>query len=160
MAGKRRRPAEEDGVPPSLQIPTHTHILLARSPDPYSPFPPRRAHSPTSFSGPMARPARAPCSHPQTGPPDIATSPVIVLYSRALCACLCVLTPPSPTRAPCSHPQTGPPDNSTSPVIVLYSLALFARLCVLTPPSPARAPCSHPQSGPPDSGTSPVIVLY
>jgi hypothetical protein len=25
-------------------------------------------------------PARAPCSHPQTGPPDSATSPVIVLY--------------------------------------------------------------------------------
>jgi hypothetical protein len=40
---------------------------------------------------------RAPCSHPQTGPPDSATSPVIVLYSRALCACLCVLAlPPSP----------------------------------------------------------------
>jgi hypothetical protein len=42
-------------------------------------------------------PARAPCSHPQTGPPDSATSPVIVLYSRALCARLCVLAlPPSP----------------------------------------------------------------
>ena len=42
-------------------------------------------------------PARAPCSHPQPGPPDSATSPVIVLYSRALCARLCVLAlPPSP----------------------------------------------------------------
>ena len=41
-------------------------------------------------------PARAPCSHPQTGPPDSATSPVIIL-SRALCARLCVLAlPPSP----------------------------------------------------------------
>jgi hypothetical protein len=40
---------------------------------------------------------RDPCSHPQTGPPDSATSPVIVLYSRALCARLCVLElPPSP----------------------------------------------------------------
>ena len=96
-SGKRRRPAAEDGVPPSLQIPPHTHILLARSPAPYSPFPPRRAHSPTAFSGPMARPARAPCSHPQTGPPDSATSPVMILYSRALCARLCVLAlPPSP----------------------------------------------------------------
>ena len=40
---------------------------------------------------------RDPCSHPQTGPPDSATSPAIVLYSRALCARLCVLElPPSP----------------------------------------------------------------
>ena len=90
-------------MPPSLQIPPHTHILLARSPAPYSPFPPRRALSPTAFSGPMARPARAPCSHPQPGPPDSATSPVIVLYSRALCACLCVLAlPPSPAGFPMS----------------------------------------------------------
>jgi hypothetical protein len=37
-------------------------------------------------------PARVPCSHSQTGPPDSATSPVIVLYSRALCARLCVLS--------------------------------------------------------------------
>ena len=59
LAGKRRRPAAEDGVPPSLQITALTHILLARSPAPYSPFPPRRALSPTAFSGPMARPARA-----------------------------------------------------------------------------------------------------
>ena len=64
------------GGGPSLQIPPLTHILLARSPAPYSPFPPRRALS----SGPMARPVRAPCSHPQTGPPDSATSPVMVLY--------------------------------------------------------------------------------
>ena len=66
LAGTRRRPAAEDGVPPSLQIPPHTHILLARSPAPYSPFR-RRAHSPTAFSGPMARPplspARPPPSH-------------------------------------------------------------------------------------------------
>ena len=47
-------PAAKDGVPPSLQIPPHTHILLARSPAPYSPFR-RCAHSPTAFSGPMAR---------------------------------------------------------------------------------------------------------
>ena len=80
LAGKRRRPAAEDGVPPSLQITALTHILLARSPAPYSPFPPRRALSPTAFSGTMARPAGAPCSHAQTGPPDSATSPVIVLY--------------------------------------------------------------------------------
>ena len=97
LAGKRRRPAAEDGVPPSLQITSLTHILLARSPAPYSPFPPRRALSPTAFSGTMARPAGAPCSHAQTGPPDSATSPVIVLYSRALCARLCVFAlPPSP----------------------------------------------------------------
>jgi len=80
LAGKRRRPAAEDGVPPSLQITFLTHILLARSPAPYSPFPLRRALSPTAFSGTMARPAGAPCSHAQTGPPDSATSPVIVLY--------------------------------------------------------------------------------
>ena len=42
-------------------------------------------------------PAYAPCSHPQIGPPDSATSPIIVLYSRALCANLCVLAlPPTP----------------------------------------------------------------
>ena len=55
LAGTRRPSAAGDGVPPSLQIPPHTHILLARSPAPYSPFR-RRAHSPTAFSGPMARP--------------------------------------------------------------------------------------------------------
>jgi hypothetical protein len=117
----------------------HTHCSPAR----YSATTPRRTHSPTALSGPIARPppspAHAPCSHPQTGPPDSATSPVIVLYSRALCARLCVLAlPPSPARAPCSHPQTGPPDCATSLVIVLYSRALCARLCVLAlPPSPA-----------------------
>ena len=58
LAGTRRRPAAEDGVPPSLQIPPQSHILLARSPAPYSPFR-RRAHSPTAFSGPMARPPPA-----------------------------------------------------------------------------------------------------
>ena len=46
-------------MPPSLQIPPHTHILLARSPAPCSPFR-RRAHSPTAFSGPMARPPPSP----------------------------------------------------------------------------------------------------
>ena len=55
LAGIRRQSAAGDSVPPSLQIPPHTHILLARSPTPYSPFR-RRAHSPTAFSGPMARP--------------------------------------------------------------------------------------------------------
>ena len=70
LAGTRRRPAAEDGVPPSLQIPPHTHILLARSPAPYSPFL-RRAHSTTAFSGPMARPPpsppRPPPSHMHAG---------------------------------------------------------------------------------------------
>ena len=32
LAGTRRRPAAEDGVPPSLQIPPHTHLLTATSP--------------------------------------------------------------------------------------------------------------------------------
>jgi hypothetical protein len=70
LAGTRRRPAAEDGVPPSLPRPPHTHILLARSPAPYSPFR-RRAHSPTAFSGPMARPPpsppRPPPSHIHAG---------------------------------------------------------------------------------------------
>ena len=94
-------------VPPSLQIPPHTHILLARSPAPYSPS--RRKLA--SYQGKQAHPVlkyRVPHgSH-------------IVLYSRALCARLCVLAPPSPARAPCSHPQPGPPGSATSPVIVLY----------------------------------------
>ena len=59
LAGTRRQSAAGDGVPPSLQIPPHTHILLARSPAPYSPFR-RRTHSPTAFSGPMARPTPSP----------------------------------------------------------------------------------------------------
>jgi hypothetical protein len=72
---RRRRPgghttAAGDGVPPFLQIPPHIHILLARSPAPYSPFR-RRAHSPTAFSGPMARPPpsppRPPPSHMHAG---------------------------------------------------------------------------------------------
>ena len=100
LADTRRWPAAEDGVPPSMQITPHTHILTDRSPALYSPTTPRRAHSPTTFPGPMARPppspAHAPCSHPQTGPPDSATSPVIVLCSCALCARLCMLAlPPS-----------------------------------------------------------------
>jgi hypothetical protein len=101
LAGTRRRPAAEDGVPPSLQIPLHTHILTARSPASYSPTTPRCPHSPTALSGPITRPppspAHAPCSHPPTGPPDSATSPFIVLYSRAQYARLCVSAlPPSP----------------------------------------------------------------
>ena len=70
LAGTRRLPAAGDGVPPSLQIPTHTHILLARSPAPYSPFR-RRLHSPTAFSSPMAHPPpsppRPPPSHIHAG---------------------------------------------------------------------------------------------
>ena len=70
LAGTRRQSAAGDGVPPSLQIPPDTHILLARSPAPYSPFR-RRAHSPTAFSGPMARPPpsppRPPPSHMHAG---------------------------------------------------------------------------------------------
>jgi len=81
--GRRHAPFSTD---------TASHTLLDRSPAPYSPFPPRRPHSPTAFSGPMARPARAPCPHPQTGPPDSATRPVILQYLRALCASLCVLS--------------------------------------------------------------------
>jgi hypothetical protein len=61
-------------------------------------------------------------THRQVRRLDRATSPAIVLYSRA----------------PCSHPKTGPQDSATSPVIVLYSRDLCARLCVLAPPpSPA-----------------------
>ena len=125
-----------------LQISPHTHILTARSPDPYSPTTPLLAHSPTAFSVSIVRPspspAHAPGSHPQAGPPDSAASPVIGL-SRVLCASLRVLDlPPSPARDPCSHPQTGLPDSAISPVIVLYLRALCARLCVLDlPPSPA-----------------------
>ena len=70
LAGTRRQSAAGDGMPPSLQIPPHTHILLARSPAPYSPFR-RRTNSPTAFSGPMARPPpsppRPPPSHIHAG---------------------------------------------------------------------------------------------
>jgi hypothetical protein len=70
LADTRRPSAAGDGVPPSLQIPPHTHILLARSPAPYSPFR-LRAHPPTAFSGPMARPPpsppRPPPSHMHAG---------------------------------------------------------------------------------------------
>ena len=59
LAGTRRPSAAGDGVPPSLHVSPHTHILLARSSAPYSPFH-RRAHSPTAFSGPMARPRPPP----------------------------------------------------------------------------------------------------
>ena len=61
LAGTRRPSAAGDGVPPSPQIPPHTHILLARSPTPYSPFR-RRAHSPKAFSGPMAPASLPPAS--------------------------------------------------------------------------------------------------
>jgi len=36
VGGARYESAEEDGVPPSLQLPPHTHILTDRSPAPYS----------------------------------------------------------------------------------------------------------------------------
>jgi hypothetical protein len=51
MAGTRQPSATGDGVTPSLQILPHRHMLLARSPAPYSPFR-QRPHSPTAFSGP------------------------------------------------------------------------------------------------------------
>jgi hypothetical protein len=105
LAETRRQPAAADGLPPSLQIPPPTFILPVRLPAPYSPTTPRRAHSPTAFSGPMVRtspsrlrvlamppsPAHAPRSHPPTGSPDSTTSQVLVLFSRALCARLRVL---------------------------------------------------------------------
>jgi hypothetical protein len=70
LAGTRQWPAAEDGVPPSLQIQSHTCVSAASFP----------------FARPLL-PSRA-----QTGPPDIATSPVIVLYSltRPLCPFVCV----------------------------------------------------------------------
>ena len=59
MAGKRRRPAAEDGVPPSLQIPPHTHTarslacpLLTLS------------SSARSFSNGIFRSDGAPCVRP------------------------------------------------------------------------------------------------
>jgi hypothetical protein len=46
LAGTRRPSAAGDGVPPSLQIPPLTHVLLARLPAPYSPFRRRVARPP------------------------------------------------------------------------------------------------------------------
>jgi hypothetical protein len=70
LAGTRRPSAAGEGVPPSLQILPHTHILLARSLAPYSSFR-WRAHSPTAFSGPVVRPPpsppRPPPSHMHAG---------------------------------------------------------------------------------------------
>ena len=60
LAGTRRPSAAGDGVPPSLQIPPHTHILLARSPALYSPFR-RRPHK---FSNGIFRSHGAPASLP------------------------------------------------------------------------------------------------
>ena len=83
-------------MPPSLQIPPHTHILLARSPAPYSPFR-RRTHSPTAFSGPMARPPpsppRPPPSHINAGRMVSATrtptslAPRRTIFSHCVCRC-------------------------------------------------------------------------
>ena len=71
---KKHSPVSRDRYPEKkfrlLQIAPHTHILLARSPAPYSHFR-RRAHFPTAFSGPMASPPpcppRPPPSHIHTG---------------------------------------------------------------------------------------------
>ena len=63
LAGKRRRPAAEDGVPPSLQIPphaTHTYCSLARLP-PTHPF---LLGAPTAFSNGIFRSDGAPCARP------------------------------------------------------------------------------------------------
>jgi hypothetical protein len=89
----RRRPAAVDGVPPALQIPPDTKILTARSPAPYSPTTPRRAHSPTAFSGSVPASFPYSCSSfpssdrsaGQRSPPSHST------YSCALCARLRVL---------------------------------------------------------------------
>ena len=97
MAGKRRRPAAEDGVPPFLQIPPHTHILLARLPAPYSPFPPRRAHSPTAFSGPMARPL-LPSSDRSAGQRNQPSHSTVL--ARPVCLFVCVIAASFPCRFP------------------------------------------------------------
>jgi hypothetical protein len=109
LAGTRRPSAAGDGVPPSLQIPPHTHILLARSPAPYSPFR-RRAHSPTAFSGPMARPPpsppRPPPSHMHAGwmvsatktPTSSAPLPRRTVPSNCICRCSIMRARLSPPR--------------------------------------------------------------
>ncbi len=66
LAGTRRPLAAGDGVPPSLHTASHTHIARSLA-WLYSPFR-RRAHSPTAFSGLMARP-----------PPSPPRPPVLVL---------------------------------------------------------------------------------
>jgi len=97
LAGTRRRPAAEDGVPPS-QMQPQTHILLARSPAPYSPFY-RRAHSPTERHCQVRWRARLPPPHvllphtytqdgwflqPQRRP---ARLPRRTIFSHCICRC-------------------------------------------------------------------------
>ena len=96
--------ANDGGLPPSLQIPPHTHILLARSPAPYS-LSRRRAQSPTAFSGPMARPPPS----PPRPPPSHIHAGWMVSATRTLTSSAPsqdYLFPPAP-RVPVS----GPPSN-------------------------------------------------
>ena len=102
--------ALRDTVPPSLQILPHTHILAARSPAPYSPTTPCRAHSPTAFSGliahPPPSPAYSPCSNPQAGPPDSASHSTVL--ARLVCPFVCVRA----ASFPCARPLLPSSDRS------------------------------------------------
>jgi hypothetical protein len=106
-------------VPPSLQIPPHTHILLARSPAPYSPFrvgapilqrhfqvrwrarlPPPRVLLPHTctqdgwFLQPKRRPARLPRR---------------TIFSRCICRCsrMRARLPPPRVLLPHTYTQDG-----------------------------------------------------
>ena len=109
IRGTRRRPAAEDGVPPSLQIPPLSHILLARSPAPYSPFR-RRAHSPAAFSA--IGPERLPNTYTQDAwflqpkcRPAWLTRRTI--FSRCICRCSRMSVRLSPPRPPPSRIHAG-----------------------------------------------------
>ena len=80
-------------MPSSLQIPPDTHLLTACSPAPYSPTTPRRAHSPTAFSGSVPASFPYSCSSfPSSDRSAGQRSPAShSTYSCALCARLRVL---------------------------------------------------------------------
>jgi hypothetical protein len=127
-----------DGVPPL------THILLARSPAPYSPFR-QRAHSPTAFSGPMARPPPSPPrplpSHMHGGWMVSATkTPTAQLPRRTVpsnCMCRC-----SRMRTRLSPPQVLLPHTCTEDGWFLQPKCRPARLPRRTVPSNCICRCS------------------
>ena len=140
---------------PSVPIPHHTHILLARVRAPYSPPCLRNgsfAHA--SRSGGQRNLLELQALHPAQPSAPVLYRDCTLLYTgrsldhrnttgaqrassaRSVSPLVAAIAYPHPpcTHAPRSHTQTGPPVSATRPSPVLFSRgALCARMCAIAP---------------------------
>ena len=149
MAGKRRRPAAEDGVPPSLQIPPHTHTARSLA----CPLLTLSSSAP-SFSNCIFRSDGAPCARPllpssdrsagQRNQPSHST-----VLARPVCLFVC-----ESASFPCARPLLPSSDRSAGQRNQPSLSTVLARpVCLFVCVSAASFPCRFPDERTPIEAT-------